>query len=92
MRPDVVWFGEPLDQRIWAAAEAAAAHADVFLSIGTSAQVYPAAALIPFARAAGAFVVEINPEPSAGDVDERLTMPADEALTRLDEHLSRSNA
>jgi len=91
LRPDVVWFGEPLDQRTWSAAERAASRADVLLSIGTSSQVYPAAALIPLARAAGAFVVEINPEPSAGDVDERLALPADEALTRLDEHLSRSN-
>jgi NAD-dependent deacetylase len=92
LRPDVVWFGEPLDQRVWSAAERAASGADVLLAIGTSSQVYPAAALIPLARAAGAFVVEINPEPSAGDVDERLALPADEALTHLDEHLSGSNA
>ena len=92
LRPDVVWFGEPLDQRVWSAAERAASGADVLVSIGTSATVYPAGALIPLARANGAFVVEINPEPSAGDVDERLALPADEALTLLDQHLSRSKA
>ena len=92
LRPDVVWFGEPLDEHVWSAAESAASGADVLLSIGTSSLVYPAAALIPLARAAGALVVEINPEPSAGDVDVRLALPADEALTRLDDHLSRSNA
>ena len=41
-----------------------AAHAAVFLSIGTSANAYPAAALPEVAKAAGAYVVEINPEPT----------------------------
>ena len=87
LRPDVVWFGEALDAGLLAAADAAAGRADVFLAVGTSAQVYPAAGLIPRARAAGALVVEINPEPSAGDVDVRLTMAADEALAQVDAYL-----
>jgi NAD-dependent SIR2 family protein deacetylase len=90
LRPDVVWFGESLDPEIIAAAEHAAAQADVLLAIGTSAQVYPAAGLIPRARAAGALSVEINPDASAADVDVRLAMGADEALVALDQRLSGS--
>lgn len=91
MRPDVVWFGEALDPGILAAAERAAADAELLLAIGTSAQVYPAAALIPRARRAGALVVEINPEPSAADVQVRVTMSADEALVALDRQLQISS-
>jgi NAD-dependent SIR2 family protein deacetylase len=86
----VVWFGEALDPEIIAAAEQAASQADVLLAIGTSAQVYPAAGLIPRARAAGALVVEINPDASAADVDIRLAMGADEALVALDQRLGGS--
>lgn len=64
VRPDVVWFGEALPEGAFAAAERAAATADVYLSIGTSAVVYPAAGLPQVARQAGAYVAEINPEPS----------------------------
>jgi NAD-dependent deacetylase len=61
LRPDVVWFGEaiPLGPMI-AAAEAAGA-CDVFLSIGTSSLVYPAAGLAEAALGSGATVIEINP-------------------------------
>jgi NAD-dependent SIR2 family protein deacetylase len=89
LRPDVVWFGEALDPAVLSAAETAAASAEVLLVIGTSSQVYPAAGLIPHARAGGALVVEINPEPSAANVDVRLTLPADEALSRLDHTITR---
>ncbi len=65
LRPDVVWFGEMLPAEALARAEAAAEHCEVFLSIGTSAQVYPAAELPLRALSAGATVVEINPERTA---------------------------
>ncbi len=65
LRPDVVWFGEMLPAEALARAEDAAEHCDVFLSIGTSAQVYPAAELPLRALSAGATVVEINPERTA---------------------------
>lgn len=61
LRPNVVWFGEDLPEDVFREAEEAATDADVFLSIGTSAEVYPAAGLPLLARRHGAFVVEINP-------------------------------
>jgi NAD-dependent deacetylase len=63
LRPDVVWFGEPLPAHALQAAADAAAACDVFLSIGTSGLVFPAAALLPIAMQAGAAVAVINPEP-----------------------------
>jgi NAD-dependent deacetylase len=64
LRPGVVWFGEALPEEAVTLAFEAAQAADVVLVIGTSSLVYPAAALPQAARAAGAFVVEINPEPT----------------------------
>jgi NAD-dependent deacetylase len=61
MRPNVVWFGEELPTEVFHAAEDAARTCDVFLTIGTSAEVYPAAGLPYEARNYGAFMVEINP-------------------------------
>jgi len=64
LRPDVVWFGESLPEAALRVAEQAAANADIFFSIGTSALVYPAANLPFTALQAGAIVVEINPQPT----------------------------
>jgi NAD-dependent deacetylase len=64
LRPDVVWFEEMLPERSLAAAQDAARRCDVLLVIGTSAEVYPAAALPRVARERGALVVEINPNPT----------------------------
>ena len=67
-RPAVVWFGENLSPTLLEQAEDAT-HCDVFLSIGTSSVVYPAAGLLHDARRRGAFTVEINPEATdASDV------------------------
>lgn len=64
LRPDVVWFGEiPYEMdRISAALD----RADVFVSIGTSGAVYPAAGFVQYAGGRGAHTVELNLEPSAG--------------------------
>ncbi len=64
LRPDVVWFGEmPYHmERIGAAL----AEANLFISIGTSGNVYPAAGFVAEARSAGARTVELNLEPSEG--------------------------
>jgi NAD-dependent deacetylase len=60
LRPDVVWYGEVLPMGALAAAEAAAADCDVFLSVGTSNIVYPAAALPWSAAARGTPVLVVN--------------------------------
>jgi len=62
MRPDVVWFGEiPYElERIAAALQ----ECDLFIAVGTSGNVYPAAGFVAAAREAGAHTVELNLEPS----------------------------
>lgn len=64
LRPDVVWFGESLPFEAITEAYEAAAQCDVFLAIGTSGLVYPAADLPYHAQKSGATVIEINPEPT----------------------------
>ena len=76
LRPDIVWFGEmPYEmERI----ERALMAADLFVSIGTSGAVYPAAGFVQTARYCGARTLELNLEPSLGSVffDEVRTGPA----------------
>jgi NAD-dependent deacetylase len=62
LRPDVVWFGEALPADVLEAAIAATRTADVFLTIGTSGLVHPAASLPLLAARQGAVTVEVNPE------------------------------
>jgi len=81
-RPGVVSFGEAIPESASRAAAAATA-CDVFLSIGTSSVVYPAAALVADAHLRGAFTIEINPETTGAAVDVALAMPAEEALRLL---------
>jgi NAD-dependent deacetylase len=64
LRPDVVWFGEALPPRALERAEAVARECDLFLSIGTSGAVFPAAQLPLTARQSGATVVEVNRDPT----------------------------
>lgn len=64
MRPDVVLFGEMLPVDAFAYAAARAADCEVCFVVGTSALVHPAAALPLAARRAGAYLVEVNPEPT----------------------------
>ena len=84
-RPGVVWFGEPLPPGIFQEAEHAASTAEVLLVVGTSAVVYPAAALAPLARQAGAKVIEVNIEDTAlsGECHASLRGPAGEMLPQL---------
>jgi NAD-dependent deacetylase len=62
LRPDVVWFTEALPDGAFESAEREARTCDIFLSIGTSSVVYPAALLPEMALRARAVVVEINPD------------------------------
>lgn len=66
LRPGVVWFGEAIPEEALNESCAAAVDCDVFLSVGTSSVVYPAAGLAELAKDNGALVVEINPEPTRG--------------------------
>ena len=81
-RPGVVWFGEGIPPAAMDAAARATA-CDLFLSIGTSSLVYPAAGLVAQARAQGVFTVEINPETTDAAVDLAIPLPAEIALPQL---------
>lgn len=61
VRPDVVWFGEALDESLFEVAAQAAEEADVFFTVGTSGVVQPAASLAGLASDSGAMVIEVNP-------------------------------
>jgi len=67
VRPGVVWFGESLPQAPWQAALQATRKCDVFLCIGTSAVVQPAASLIEIANESGACTVQVNPNQTEVD-------------------------
>ena len=85
LRPDVVLFGENLPPEALLAAAEAAQTCDVMLVVGTSGVVYPAASLPGLAKDAGAFIVEVNPQPTPLSplADVVLRHPAGEALPRL---------
>lgn len=77
-RPDIVWFGEipqGMDQ-----IETALQNADLFVSIGTSGTVYPAAGFVQSARALGVETLELNMETSSGIFDESRNGPATELV------------
>ncbi len=61
VRPGVIWFGEAIDEQVLEQSFEACADCDVFISAGTSSEVYPAAGLAEIAKAASATVIEINP-------------------------------
>ena len=85
-RPGVVWFGETIDPAVLERASAAAAGADIFLSIGTSSLVFPAAGLLHHAKRNGAFTVEINPDATDASrvVEFPIAAPAEETLAMVD--------
>ena len=82
LRPDVVLFGEMLPPGAFEFAAARASVCELCFVVGTSALVYPAAGLPEIAKAAGAYVVEVNPERTALSslCDEVLTGKAGEVL------------
>jgi len=90
LRPDIVWFGEmPYEMdRI----DAALRRCDLFVSIGTSGAVYPAAGFVQTARYAGARTLEINLEPTLGSVwfEEVRTGPAGELVPAWVEEVLKS--
>jgi len=85
LRPDVVWFGEELPPQALQAAFEATQRSDVFISIGTSGLVQPAASLPYEALRRGATVIEINPNetPLTASAQVTLAGPSGQILPRL---------
>ena len=85
IRPDVVWFGELLPEAAISAAISAAKKSQLFLTIGTSAEVFPAADLPIFAKRSGAYLVEINPDETriSRHADEVFRAPSGTVLSAL---------
>jgi NAD-dependent deacetylase len=90
-RPSVVWFGESLPAETFERAIDATRRADLFLVVGTSAAVWPAAGLIEIAAEAGALVVEVNREetPLTPLANLHLRGAAGEILPALEEEIAR---
>jgi len=85
LRPDIVWFEDSLDRFTIEEAVRAIRAADLFISIGTSGVVWPAAGFPRFAKEGGALCVEINPEANEMSplYDISIREPAGKALPRL---------
>lgn len=88
LRPDIVWFGEQLDSTNLKAIDKAISHCDIFLAIGTSGTVYPAAGFLDKAKRKGARTIVVNPDPGSGaQADHFIQVPATEAMTNLSKHI-----
>lgn len=85
LRPDIVWFEDMLNQEVIREAMAVIGTCDLFISIGTSGVVYPAAGFPTIAKDNGANCIEINPEPSpmSGMYDQNIREGAGSALSKL---------
>ena len=85
LRPHIVWFGESLNLEDIARSEEALRACQVLLIIGTSGVVYPAAGFASVARAAGAFVAEMNldPTPNSSVVDVSIPGRAKDVVPEL---------
>jgi len=88
LRPDIVWFGEFLSEDDLSSARSATARCDVFLSIGTSGTVHPAASLLGLAAQSGAFTCVVNKDVTGFDnVDCALEGRSGEILPALVEQV-----
>src|SRR5262249_10089039 len=96
LRPDIVWFGEMLPTAVWERAVEAVETCDVFLVVGTSAVVHPAAGLINLARRRAdwlgegeATVIEVNLAPTAASEAAHIGLygPSGESLPKVMELL-----
>lgn len=85
LKSDTISFGQSLDAEVLRAAAAAATDCDLFLAVGTSLQVNPAAGLVPLAVRAGADLVIVNAEPTPFDLlaDAVVSDPIEEALPAI---------
>ena len=85
LRPDIVWFGDALDREVIREATNYIGTCDLFISIGTSGVVHPAAGFPSIANANGALCIEINPEatPLSYLFNKHIREPAGTALFKL---------
>jgi len=85
LRPDITWFGDMLDQDVIHEATLIIGRCDLFISIGTSGAVWPAAGFPKVAKDHGARCIEINPEPNemSSIYDENIREAAGTALPKL---------
>ena len=85
LRPDVVWFGEPLPQNIWQSAIKEASICDVMIIVGTSLVVSPANTLPVYAKQNGAILIEVNPEKTvmSNDMDLSIQATSAEVLPKM---------
>jgi len=85
LRPDIIWFQDMLNDKTVLEATQAIASCDLFISIGTSAVVWPAAGYPKLAKTSGAFCVEINPEETelSALYDQTIRVPASTGLEHL---------
>ena len=85
LRPDIVWFGNELNMNTVDKACESASQANLFISIGTSGEIWPAAGIPHYAKKNGARMIEINPEISMVShlFDEHIRQPSSEALLNL---------
>ena len=85
LRPDITWFADSVNTTVFAQAERLIAQAELFVVVGTSGIVYPAAGMVPAAARSGARMIEINPEETemSGLFAECVREPAGAALPAL---------
>jgi NAD-dependent deacetylase len=93
LRPDVVWFGEPLPQDVWSEAISYANSCDVMIIAGTSLLVSPANTLPLYAKQNSAVLVEINPENTGMSVDMDLAIrgTSSNIIPKFTEMISKLN-
>ena len=85
LRPDIIWFEDMLKEDIIAQANQKIIESDLFISIGTSGMVWPAASYPSLAKSSGSFCIEINPEETELSklYDQVIRLPASDALDQF---------
>lgn len=85
LRPDITWFGDGVDSKVFEHVEGLISTADLFVAIGTSGVVWPAAGLAQLARESGARMAEINLEDNQASplYEIRIRAPASKGIARL---------
>ena len=85
LRPDIIWFQDMLNEKTVQKATELIGKCDLFISIGTSAVVWPAAGYPKLAKSMGAYCIEINPETTelSGIYDKAIRSKASEGLSDI---------